>query len=62
MKGSFGYFLLGVCFGVAGTVLFDRLRQAGLFAEDAESVSERVLENLSELENRLELAEAEARA
>lgn len=62
MKGSFGYFLLGVCFGVAGTVLVDRLRQAGFFAEDAKSVSERVLENLSELENRLELAEAEARA
>mgnify|MGYP005836197285 CR=1 FL=1 len=61
VKDSFGYFLLGVFFGVAGTILVERLRKEGVFSEDSKSISERVRENLSELENRLEMVKAEFR-
>ncbi|MBX3119523.1 MAG: hypothetical protein KF784_10690 [Fimbriimonadaceae bacterium] len=54
MKGSFSTFLFGICVGAVSYALVQKIRSEMDPEVMAHDVSERALENLTELESRLE--------
>lgn len=54
MKSSFSTFILGVCVGAVSYALVQRIRSEMDPELQAQDATERALENLSELESRLE--------